>query len=87
MMNIVARIQEWKGSLISYLGGTGVTMFSSEVAARAEDAAKVTGTYHEVTLANWLSLGGLIVIAARLIFDVYVHIDKKRQAKLPYDQS
>lgn len=75
------RLHEWKGRLIAYGGGTGVSVFSNEVAAKAQQAAETAASSPEITTANLISLGGLLVIAGRLIFDIYVHFDKKRQQR------
>ncbi|WP_236733942.1 hypothetical protein [Aliivibrio fischeri] len=60
-----------------------MSFFSNEVAAKAQQAAEITATTSEITAANLISLGGLLVIAGRLVFDIYVHFDKKRQQKDP----
>ena len=75
------RLHEWKGRLIAYGGGTSVSAFSNEVAAKAQQAAETAASSPEITTANLISLGGLLVIAGRLIFDIYVHFDKKRQQR------
>ncbi len=72
------KLHDCKGRLITYGGGSGVSFFSSEVAAKAQQAAESTAASPDITLANLISLGGLALIAARFIFDVYVYIDKKR---------
>ncbi|EIU6870662.1 hypothetical protein L5169_004799 [Vibrio parahaemolyticus] len=85
MPNLIAdlfeRFHEWKGRLIAYGGGTGVSVFSNEVAAKAQQAAETAAASPEITTANLISLGGLLVIAGRLVFDIYVHFDKKRQKR------
>lgn len=79
--DLLERFHEWKGRLIAYGGGTGVSAFSNEVAAKAQQAAETAAASPEITTANLISLGGLLVIAGRLVFDVYVHFDKKRQKR------
>ncbi|UPR55295.1 hypothetical protein ITG09_24280 (plasmid) [Vibrio cyclitrophicus] len=83
MPNLIAilfeRFHEWKGRLIAYGGGTSVSVFSNEVAAKAQQAAETAASSPEITTANLISLGGLLVIAGRLAFDIYVHFDKKRK--------
>ncbi|EGQ7740908.1 hypothetical protein NAL94_23825 (plasmid) [Vibrio alginolyticus] len=85
MPNLIANLfesfQEWKGRLIAYGGGTSVSVFSNEVAAKAQQAAETAASSPEITTANLISLGGLLVIAGRLVFDIYVHFDKKRQKR------
>ncbi|WP_412497274.1 hypothetical protein [Vibrio fluvialis] len=81
--DLIQKLQEWKGRLIAYVGGSGVSLFSNNVAANAKQVAEAAATNPDVTLANLISLGGLIVIAGRLAFDIYVHFDKKRQQQEP----
>ncbi|MCG6308977.1 hypothetical protein K6U49_10315 [Vibrio alginolyticus] len=72
------KLHDFKGRLIAYGGGGGVSLFSNEVAAKAQQAAQTAASTPDITLANLISLGGLALIAARFIFDVYVYFDKKR---------
>lgn len=75
LLHVCERASEWKGRVIAYCGGGGVSLFSHEAAAQTAQ------TVHEVTYANWISLGGLLVIVCRLAFDVYVHFEKKRMKR------
>lgn len=75
------KLHDFKGRLIAYGGGSGVSFFSNEVAAKAQQAAESAASSPDITLANLISLGGLLVIAGRLVFDIYVHFDKKRQER------
>ncbi|WP_136487859.1 hypothetical protein [Vibrio sp. H11] len=77
--DLLQKYQEWKGRLIAYVGGSGVSLFSNNVAANAKQIAESTVHNPDVTLANLVSLGGLVVIFARLVFDIYVHFDGKRR--------
>ncbi|KYO58420.1 hypothetical protein [Vibrio parahaemolyticus] len=81
LTDVIERFHDWKGRVIAYGGGTGVSVFSNEVAAKAQHAAESAAAAPDVTYANLISLGGLLVIAGRLAFDIYVHFDKKRTAE------
>lgn len=69
------KAHEWRGRLITYVGGSGVSLFSHEAVAKTAESAS------EVTMANWISLGGLVLVAIRLCFDIYVHIKKERHKR------
>ncbi|WED23062.1 hypothetical protein L3Q72_06625 [Vibrio sp. JC009] len=73
------RWQEWKGRLIAYLGGGGLSAFSANVTAQAKQAAEVTTTVApDMFTANLFTALGLIFVGGRLIFDIVVYIDQRR---------
>ena len=74
-------LHEWKGRLIAYCGGTGVSVFSETVAAKAQQSSELATSSPDITIANLISIGGLVVVIARLIFDIWVHFDKRKQGK------
>ncbi len=79
MKNLIDTAQEWKGRLIAYLGGSGVTAISTQTNAAINSSIDAAVSVPpEITLTTWISLGGLIVIAGRLVFDVWCYFDKRR---------
>ncbi|PSW53035.1 hypothetical protein [Photobacterium leiognathi] len=78
LLTACEHVSEWRGRVIAYIGGGGVSLFSHEVAASVEQTSV---NVHELSFANWISLGGLAVVVCRLAFDIYVHFEKKRQSK------
>lgn len=79
--NFIQWVQEWKGRLIAYGGGSSVSVFSGTVAAKAQEASDAALAIPEITTANLISFGGLVVIAGRLAFDIYVYVDQKRKKR------
>ncbi|MCC2521062.1 hypothetical protein [Vibrio coralliilyticus] len=71
-------LQEWKGRLIAYLGGGGVSVFSGATAAKAQQAAQDVSTVPDITTANIISIAGLVIIGLRLVFDVWTYFDKRK---------
>ena len=78
---MIERLNEWKGQLIAYGGGGSVSLFSNQVAAKASETVEVVTAMPDITTANMISLGGLVLIAFRLIFDIYTYFDKKRERR------
>ena len=78
---MIERLNEWKGQLIAYGGGGSVSLFSNQVAAKASETVEVVTAMPDITTANMISLGGLVLIAFRLIFDIYAYFDKKRERR------
>lgn len=74
-------LHEWKGRIISYGGGSGVTAFSGTVAAKAQQAAEHTVSSPDITTANVISIIGLIFIGCRFVFDVVVWLDERREKR------
>ena len=72
---------EFKGRFIAYGGGSGVFIFSNEVAAKAEQAAGLTQQVPTLTVQSMVSIGGLVVIAARLALDIYKEAEKRKKGK------
>ncbi|CAH8235341.1 hypothetical protein [Vibrio aestuarianus] len=74
-------LHEWKGRIIAYGGGSSVSAFSGAVAANAQQAVDHTASSPDITTANVISIIGLIFIGCRLIFDVVVWLDERRQKR------
>lgn len=71
-------IHRFKGQCIAYGGGTLVSLWSKAVAA-AESLPEMT--IPQLTINDLIGIGGLLVIAGRLAFDIFVYIDKRKQRK------
>ncbi|GCF89244.1 MULTISPECIES: hypothetical protein [Shewanella] len=84
-MNVLIKASEWKGRLIAYGGGSGISIFSSEVAAKAQEAADMAAQIptSAFTISTLVSVGGLLVVAGRLVFDIWKYLDERQQAKKP----
>jgi len=76
MKCVISAASEFKGRFIAYGGGSGVFVFSNEVAAKAQQIPDPT-----LTVQTMVSIGGLVVIAGRLALDIYKEIDKRRNGK------
>lgn len=70
------RLRYFQGQLIAYGGGTLVGLWSKGVSA-AESVTSLT--FPQFTVSDLVGIGGLLVIAGRLAFDVFVYIDKRKQ--------
>jgi hypothetical protein len=83
MKCVISAASEFKGRFIAYGGGSGLFVFSNEVAAKAEQAADLAQQIPDPTLTvqTMVSIGGLVVIAGRLALDIYKEIDKRRNVK------
>ena len=77
----IEKFHEWKGRIIAYGGGSGVSTFSGSVAAKAQQATEAALTSPDITIANMASIGGLLVIAGRLAFDIWVYFDKRKRGR------
>ena len=71
------RLRYIQGQIIAYGGGTLVGLWSK--AATAADS--LAETLPQFTMNDLIGLGGLLVIASRLVFDIFVYIDKRKQRK------
>ena len=74
----LSRLEEWKGRIIAYLGGGGISLYSDSVAANAEPAAELAAHSQEFFTAQLFSGLGLFFVGCRLIFDLYVFLDERR---------
>tara|TARA_R110002033_G_scaffold171199_1_gene218052 strand:+ start:22310 stop:22585 length:276 start_codon:yes stop_codon:yes gene_type:complete len=83
MKCVISAASEFKGRFIAYGGGSGVFVFSNEVAAKAQQAAEMAQQIPDPTLTvqTMVSIGGLVVIAGRLALDIFKEIDKRRNGK------
>lgn len=69
-------LHRFKGQCIAYGGGTLVGLWSKAVSA-AESVTSMT--FPQFTVSDLVGIGGLLVIAGRLAFDIFVYIDKRKQ--------
>ncbi|MBO1894215.1 hypothetical protein HNW13_000145 [Shewanella sp. BF02_Schw] len=88
MKCVLTKASEWKGRLIAYGGGSGISAFSNEVAAKAQQAADVAAQMpaSALTISTLVSIGGLTVVAGRLIFDIWKYLDMRRRRMLDDDE-
>ncbi|MGI1970787.1 hypothetical protein [Shewanella sp. S23-S33] len=78
----ITRASELKGRIIAYGGGSGIFVFSADVAAKAEQAAELAQQLPASTfLPSVISLGGLLVVVCRFVFDVFKYFDQRRQQR------
>lgn len=87
MQKVLDRVSEWKGRLIAYGGGSGVSAYSAETVAKSqhvpETAHQVTdilSTYilPGVTVGSFLTILGATVVVGRFVFDVWKYFDQRR---------
>lgn len=71
-------IHRFKGQCIAYGGGTLLSFWSKAVSA-AESMTSLT--FPQFTINDLVGIGGLLVIAGRLAFDIFVYIDKRKQRR------
>jgi hypothetical protein len=76
-LSMFDRLRYFQGQLIAYGGGSLVSLWSS--AAKA--ANDLTSSIPDLTTNDLIGIGGLIVIAFRFVFDVFVYFDKRRKRK------
>ncbi|MBW3517459.1 hypothetical protein KO537_22485 [Shewanella sp. NKUCC01_JLK] len=83
MKCVISAASEFKGRFIAYGGGSGIFVFSNEVAAKAQQAAEMAQQIPDPTLTvqTMVSIGGLVVIAGRLALDIFKEVDKRRNGK------
>lgn len=89
MQNVITAISEWKGRLIAYIGGGGVSVYSAETMATSDHVPNLA-TAHQATdilathilpgvpLGSFLSIIGAAVVVGRFIFDVWKYFDQRR---------
>ncbi|HFG1968374.1 TPA: hypothetical protein ACGF6M_001640 [Vibrio cholerae] len=75
------RLQEWKGRLIVYLGGGGISLISESVTARANEVAEAAASLPDPMTFNPYTATGLVLVGGRLVFDVFVYLDQRRLKK------
>lgn len=71
------RLRNFQGQVIAYGGGTLVSLWSQAVSA-VEHIPEMTA---DMTTNDVIGIGGLVVIAGRLVFDVVVYIDTRKQRR------
>lgn len=81
-MNVLIKASEWKGRLIAYGGGSGISIFSNEVAAKAQEAADMAAIPTSAfAISTLVSVGGLLVVVGRLVFDIWKYLDERQRRK------
>lgn len=83
MKCVINAASEFHGRLIAYAGGSGLFVFSNEVAAKAQQTAEVAQQViaPEMTVQTIVSIGGLVVIAGRLALDIFKYVDQRKQKR------
>jgi hypothetical protein len=81
--SFINRASEFQGRFIAYVGGSGVFVFSNEVAAKAQQAADMAQQtpIGPFTISTVVSVGGLVVVFGRLAFDVFKYFDQRKKRK------
>lgn len=74
-LSMFDRLRYFQGQLIAYGGGSLVSLWSSAATA----ANDLTSSIPNLTTNDLIGIGGLIVIAFRFVFDVFVYFDKRRK--------
>ncbi len=78
----ISKANELWGRIIAYGGGSGIFVFSADVAAKAQQTAELAQQLPNSTfLPSVISLGGLVVVAGRFAFDVFKYFDQRRQGR------
>ncbi|EPJ0793292.1 hypothetical protein ATY35_09615 [Vibrio cidicii] len=81
LLNWWQQLQEWKGRLIVYLGGGGISFFSESVTARAREVAEAAAAIPDPVVFNPYTTAGLVFVGGRLVFDIFVYLDQRRMKK------
>lgn len=87
MKCVITAASEAHGRLIAYGGGTGLWVFSNEVAAKAQLAIDTAqdvvnaAPNSALTVSSFVALGGLFIVVARFAFDVFKYFDQRRQKR------
>lgn len=85
MTCLITKASELKGRVIAYGGGSGIFVFSADVAAKAQEAAQMAQQMPSTFLPSLISLGGLVVVFGRLAFDIFKYFDQRRQGRKEVD--
>lgn len=87
MKIVIDKVSEWKGRMIAYGGGSGVSAYSTKAAAKSSElpsaahhASDILSTYilPGVTLGSAISILGILVVVSRFVFDVWKYFDQRR---------
>ncbi|HAS6087818.1 TPA: hypothetical protein NJ656_004452 [Vibrio parahaemolyticus] len=88
MQKVIDKVSEWKGRLIAYGGGSGVSAYSAKSVAQPE---KIPETAHQVTdilsvyilpgvtFGSAITILGAAVVVGRFIFDVWKYFDQRKR--------
>lgn len=85
-MQLLERLSDLQGRLIAYIGGGGICAYSSDVTARAKEAAEVMQQSRLllIHITEWLTIGdvltliGAFVVFGRFVLDVIKYLDSRR---------
>lgn len=71
---------QFRGQLISYTGGMYAVLLGlwGRLAAAAETDLDVVPDLPPLTTSELIGIGGLLVVLLRLMFDVWVYLDRRR---------
>ncbi|HHY0482742.1 hypothetical protein, partial [Vibrio parahaemolyticus] len=87
MQKVIDKVSEWKGRLIAYGGGSGVSAYSANSVAKpnpipevAQQATDILSVYilPGVTVGSAITILGIVVVLGRFIFDVWKYFDQRR---------
>ncbi|CAK3932580.1 MULTISPECIES: hypothetical protein [Vibrio] len=92
MQKVLNTVSEWKGRLIAYGGGTGVSAFSAKSTAKAQELSEHAAAqavdilslyiFPGVTVGAAITIVGALVVVLRLIFDVWKYFDQRKRQPL-----
>ncbi|HGY9586719.1 TPA: hypothetical protein ACOJQP_005188 [Vibrio harveyi] len=87
MQKVIDKVSEWKGRLIVYGGGSGVSAYSAKSVANsnqipevAQQATDILSVYilPGVTVGSAITILGIVVVIGRFVFDVWKYFDQRR---------
>lgn len=88
MQTVIDKVSEWKGRLIAYGGGSGVSAYSAKSVAQPdyvpEAAHQVTDILSVyilpgVTVGSAITILGAAVVIGRFVFDVWKYFDQRKR--------
>ena len=89
MQKVIDKFSEFKGRLIAYGGGSGVSAYSAKSTAQAHTIPEAT--IHQpidvlsiyilpgVTFGSAITIIGAAVVVVRLVFDVWKYFDQRKR--------
>jgi len=76
MKNTLSSVSDLPGRVIAYIGGGGVSLASNIVTESNTNVVALTPDI--ISTGHLISLGGLLVVAGRLAFDIWKEVDRRR---------
>lgn len=76
----LARFEEWKERTITYVGGGSISLYNEKVLAKAQETAEAVASSGQ-SVERLISTAGLILIASRLDFEIFMFFDQRKLKK------